>query len=680
MMNTRVRARRPVSHAIQPLEGRRLLATVPTGFTDAAHSSTFGNGTAMTFAPDGRLFTASQDGVVRVIQTNGTTTTANTIPVAPFANTERGLLGIEVDPNFATNNYLYVYYTTTAGGTHNRISRFTMTGDTFTLASEQVLVDLENLSGATNHNGGAIEFGPDGKLYVAVGDNANGGLAQSATSRFGKILRYNADGTIPGDNPTTIAGIGATSGIYRAVWAAGLRNPYTFSFNSVNGQMFINDVGQGSWEEINLGQAGKNYGWPATEGYFTPAGATANFTSPYYAYEHGSGNQRGFSITGGTFYNSTGASAFPKQYQGDYFFGEFVSNWIGSIPSNAAPGALPHSTAPNFATGASGIVDIEAGPDGRLYYLQRGGTQGVRRITATPTAFPTMTFRTAGFGALGTSATPATTLLLDGGPITTGDGASQHYTENVAVNTSRRLEAPLTQTFNGQTYQFQSWSNGGSRLQTNLLMLNTPTTYTATYKDITLPTVTGASFNRGRDTPSSPPHTLVFNFSEGVATSAPTLTLENLATGVTTNVTSPPALINGQTTLRYSFFGVFPNGELPNGRYRAVFNAGGVADAAGNALGAAFTYNFVALAGDADGDGAADFDDLLLLAANYGTTGKTYAQGNFDMSADGSVNFDDLLVLAANYGTTLPAAAAADPLVSLNGGRKRSTIASDVVG
>jgi len=122
---------------------------------------------------------------------------------------------------------VYVYYTATTPTVHNRISRFTAAGDVAAPGSERVVMDLEDLTAATNHNGGAIHFGPDGKLYVAVGDNANGANAQSLATRKGKVLRINADGSIPADNPFQAA----TTGANRAIWALGLRNPFTFAFD-----------------------------------------------------------------------------------------------------------------------------------------------------------------------------------------------------------------------------------------------------------------------------------------------------------------------------------------------------------------------------------------------------------------------------------------------------------------
>src|SRR5262245_18088529 len=127
--------------------------------------------------------------------------------------------------------------------------------------SETVLFELDSLSGATNHNGCGIHFDPDGKIYVGVGENANAANAQALSTVLGKLLRLNADGTIPGDNPF----VGSTTGKNRAIWALGLCNPFTFAFNAT-GRLFIDDVGQNAWEEIDDGVAGSNYGWPNTEG------------------------------------------------------------------------------------------------------------------------------------------------------------------------------------------------------------------------------------------------------------------------------------------------------------------------------------------------------------------------------------------------------------------------------
>lgn len=344
-------------------------ATVPAGFTDETFVSGLSNPTAMAFAPDGRLFVCQQGGQLRVIK-NGALLATSFLTVPVSSSGERGLLGITFDPSFASNGFVYVYYTATTPAVHNRISRFTATGDVAVVGSERVLMDLDNLSGATNHNGGAMHFGPDGKLYVAVGENANRDNAQTLSNRLGKMLRLNSDGSIPSDNPF----FGSASGANRAIWSLGLRNPFTFNFQPGSGRMFINDVGEGTWEEINDGIAGSNYGWPLSEGSTTDA----RFRSPVFAYPHGTGAANGCAITGGTFYNP-GTVQFPSSFVGKYFFADYCNNWIRVLDPATR-------TAQGFASAVSGPVDLRVGPDGLLYYLARGaGTVGrVRAVSNQP--------------------------------------------------------------------------------------------------------------------------------------------------------------------------------------------------------------------------------------------------------------------------------------------------------
>ncbi|MET0555050.1 MAG: PQQ-dependent sugar dehydrogenase, partial [Vicinamibacteria bacterium] len=265
-------------------------ATLPTGFTEAQIATGLSNPTTMAFAPDGRLFVCLQGGQLRIVKNNALLPTPFlTVPVS--SSGERGLLGVTFDPQFSTNNFVYVYYTATSPAAHNRVSRFTANGDVAVAGSETILMELNNLSSATNHNGGAMHFGPDGKLYIAVGENANGANAQSMSNLLGKMLRINKDGTIPSDNPF----FATATGQNRAIWTLGLRNPYTFAFQPGTGRMFINDVGQSAIEEINDGIVGSNYGWPTTEG---PTSNPA-FRGPVHWYGHGSSSTTGCAITGG---------------------------------------------------------------------------------------------------------------------------------------------------------------------------------------------------------------------------------------------------------------------------------------------------------------------------------------------------------------------------------------------
>ncbi|HEX8489388.1 MAG TPA: PQQ-dependent sugar dehydrogenase, partial [Chthoniobacterales bacterium] len=342
-------------------------ATLPAGFVETQFGGNLGGSpTAMAFAPDGRLFVCLQGGQVRVIK-NGTLLAAPFVSLSVDPSGERGLLGIAFDPNFAANQFVYLYYTTSTAPIHNRLSRFTANGDVAVTGSEVALVDLENL-GATNHNGGAIHFGPDGKLYAAVGENAVSANAQTLNNRLGKILRLNSDGTIPTDNPF----FNTASGVNRAIWALGLRNPFTFGFQPGTGRMFINDVGQNTWEEINDGIAGSNYGWPTCEGVCSQP--NTNFRNPVFQYGHGGGATTGCAIVGAAFYNPP-VLQFPSSYLGKYFFADICSGWIRVFdPSTGA--ASP------FATGIANPVDLHVGPDGCLYYLTQGGSGQVFRVSA----------------------------------------------------------------------------------------------------------------------------------------------------------------------------------------------------------------------------------------------------------------------------------------------------------
>jgi len=341
---------------------RATAATLPPGFVEAQVGGNLsGSPTAMAFAPDGRLFVCQQGGQLRVIK-NGSLLSTPFVSLTVDSSGERGLLGIAFDPNFATNHYLYVYYTVATSPIHNRVSRFTAAGDTAAPGSHAVILELNNLSSATNHNGGAIHFGPDGKLYIAVGENANGANSQTLSNLLGKMLRINSDGSIPTDNPF----YNTATGSNRAIWALGLRNPFTFAFRPGTGRMFINDVGESTYEEINDGIAGSNYGWPITEG---PTSNPA-FRGPIYFYGHGAG----CAIVGATFYNPP-VPQFPSSYTGKYFFADLCSGWIRVFDPTAG-------TATGFATGISSPVDLHVGPDGALYYLVRAGQ--VFRVSALP--------------------------------------------------------------------------------------------------------------------------------------------------------------------------------------------------------------------------------------------------------------------------------------------------------
>ena len=341
--------------------------SLPAGFSRTTYVSGLGGtASAMAWAPDGRLFIAEQGGALRVVKAGALLDTPF-VTVPTTADGERGLLGVVFHPQFDVNHWIYLYYTVALPNPHNRIVRYTADGDVAT-SGETVIIDLPDLSAATSHNGGAMNFGPDGKLYVAVGENAMGSNAQSLDTPFGKILRFNDDGRVPADNPF----YGIKLGINGSIWALGLRNPFTFSFQPGTGRMFINDVGQSAWEEINEGAAGANYGWPTEEG----TGGAPTFVDPIYEYGHSNNSSLvvGQAIVGSAFYNPT-TVLFPPDYVGSYFFGDYVHGWVKRLdPAN-------DNAVYSFWSGSGPLTDVAVGPDGALYALGNfNGSWGVQRI------------------------------------------------------------------------------------------------------------------------------------------------------------------------------------------------------------------------------------------------------------------------------------------------------------
>jgi len=349
--------------------------TYPAGFQQVLVANGISNPTVMAFAPDGRLFVAQQNGALRIIE-NGVLLATPAITLSVNSSGERGLLGIAFDPDFNNNHFIYLYYTLSSAA-NNRISRFTVNGNTIAPASESVVLNLDPLSTATNHNGGTIQFGPDGTLYVGVGENANTLNSQNLDTYHGKILRINSDGSVPSGNPFT----GGTAQRQR-VWEYGMRNPYTLSIQPGTGRIFVNDVGQNTWEEINdCTIGGLNYGWPTAEGNSSnPA-----FTNPIYAYAHGGGIGFGCAITGGTFFNPASTN-YPSEYTGRYFFLDFCNNWIDMLTLSGSTG-----TRSNFASSIAGSpVGMATGPDGNIYFLSRANS-GVYKIIYTVTTAPVIT-------------------------------------------------------------------------------------------------------------------------------------------------------------------------------------------------------------------------------------------------------------------------------------------------
>jgi glucose/arabinose dehydrogenase len=336
--------------------------SLPTGLTDSLVAKV-SKPTSMAVAPGGRRLFVTQKatnnvGKVRVIK-NGRLLTKPFLTLTTDTSYARGLLGITLDPNFSTNHYVYVFHTATRPTVHNRVSRFTANGDVAAVGSQKVLLDLPTLGASGGHYGGALRFGADGKLYVGTGDDANPREAQSLGSLNGKVLRINRDGTIPSGNPF----FDRASGNRRAIWALGLRQAYSLDvLSGTSPKMYINDVGDHSWEEINLGAAGANYGWPRYEG----PESNPRYRGPVFAYRPGNTKSTGCAITGGAFYDPATAR-LPTQYRRKYFYADYCNGWIRTLnPSTGTSGP--------FASGLVSPVDLEVGSNGVLYYLSYGSS------------------------------------------------------------------------------------------------------------------------------------------------------------------------------------------------------------------------------------------------------------------------------------------------------------------
>jgi glucose/arabinose dehydrogenase len=313
--------------------------------------------TDMVLAPDGRIFITIKSGSIRVVE-NDVLLPGSFLTLDVDNFNERGLGHMVLDPDFEINNYYYVFYTVPSTN-RNRVSRFTANGN-FTLpGSEVVLLDLDVMAGSI-HNAGAMAFGADGNLFISTGDGANAGNSQVMTNLLGKILRINKDGSIPDDNPF----YNTATGNNRAIYALGLRNPFSMDIQPGTGRIFTCDVGQANWEEVNEILPGKNYGWPLIEGMRTNQPAPANYQDPFYTYSH----DQGCAIVGSSFYNPE-LITFPSAYVGKFFFADYCGGYIKSLDPLTA-------TTTEFITGINRPLVIRVAADGTLYYIARAGLGG----------------------------------------------------------------------------------------------------------------------------------------------------------------------------------------------------------------------------------------------------------------------------------------------------------------
>jgi glucose/arabinose dehydrogenase len=335
-----------------PGEGITGPLNLPEGFKAEAVATMLTGATAMEITADGRIFIGEQTGALRVFK-DGKLLPDPFIKLTVDSNWERGLIGVTVAPDFPRTPHVFACYIAPKPYPHHVISRFTAVGDKAEPGSEKILFegdDQTKLGGdvPAGHQGGAIHFGKDGKLYIAIGDQTAGKPAQELNSLLGRLLRINVDGTIPDDNPFA----DKAKGKYRATWALGMRNPFTFAVQPKTGRLFINDVG-GKSEEINEGFAGANYGWPTVD-----HGPTTDpqFRGPIHYYPEAC-------IAGAAFAPSD--FKWPKEYRGQYFFGDFKHGWIKTIDPDKP------ELARSFATGLRRPVDIRFAADGALYVLLR---------------------------------------------------------------------------------------------------------------------------------------------------------------------------------------------------------------------------------------------------------------------------------------------------------------------
>ncbi len=281
-------------------------------------------------AGDARQFVVEQRGRILVLE-NG-----NLLPV-PFLDIsgkitsggERGLLSMAFHPRYATNGFFYVNFTDLNGDT--RVERYRVSGNRNAADPNSAKLIITIAQPFANHNGGLVMFGPDGMLYIGMGDGGSGGdpqgHGQNLQSLLGKILRLNVDSAdpygIPQDNPYT------GGGGRPEIWASGMRNPWRFSFDRVGNSLYVADVGQNMWEEVSAVStetAGLNYGWNAAEGNHCFASPTCNlsgFVRPVLEY----GRNQGCSVTGGFVYRGNRMPALA----GTYFYSDYCSGWLRSF-------------------------------------------------------------------------------------------------------------------------------------------------------------------------------------------------------------------------------------------------------------------------------------------------------------------------------------------------------------
>lgn len=353
----------------------------------------FSGAVEITHAGDSRLFVVQQGGLIRILNSNGTINSTPFLNLSSLVSSggERGLLGLAFHPNYATNGYFFVNYTNSIGNTV--IARYSVNSTNPDVAVNSAAILMTITQPFSNHNGGSIKFGTDGYLYIGMGDGGSGGdpgnRAQNINENLGKMLRIDVNSTIspfytsPSSNP--YVGIAGND----EIWAIGVRNPWKFSFNRLNGDLWIADVGQNNIEEINKVTnpltAGLNFGWKCYEGNVvyntTGCAPIGTMTMPVAQYTHSGGN---CSITGGYVY--TGAM-YPN-FLNKYFFADYCVNRIGYVDTTSNVVTFT----PNFS-GSNNFTSFGEDMNGELYVTN---SSVIYKIVDTSTASAT-SFENSGF-------------------------------------------------------------------------------------------------------------------------------------------------------------------------------------------------------------------------------------------------------------------------------------------
>ena len=318
------------------------------------------NPVAMTIDHHGRIWMIEKDGRVLIMNENEQLLPDPFVTIAVDDYNERGLLGITLHPDFDEHPYVYLYYTA-PGLNRNRVSRFTANGDLAVPGSERILLELDTLRGSI-HNAGAMVFDADGYLYVATGEGGFSPNSQDTTNLSGKILRIRDDGSIPQDNPF----YQRYSGKNRSIFAMGLRNPFNMAIDPSSGKILVTDVGQGDFEEINILEAGANYGWPLVEGPGTNQNFPERYKDPFFYYSHDQGCAIvGLEVTG------VNHKEQDPDLEGAILYADYCDGYIKYLPEGDR--ANPQIFASQIERP---LQIIEHRQNGQLYLLTRAGLGG----------------------------------------------------------------------------------------------------------------------------------------------------------------------------------------------------------------------------------------------------------------------------------------------------------------